>query len=115
MHSLIESIRFWAPFIIVSWVFGYFSTKFRAGNQYVRVPIWFFYFCGAPNLAGLQKGMLTRQGAGMQIISFILLIFALCFDIYFRDKNTSGLVGLWSSLVGSFIIIQILLRRSPYQ
>jgi hypothetical protein len=114
MQLIFENIRFWAPFIVVSWSFGYFSTKFGVGSQYVKVPIWLFYFCGAPKLIEFPKGVLTRQGVFMQLISLFLLVFALFFDIFFPDRITSGLVGLWSSLIGSVVIVQILLRRSPY-
>jgi hypothetical protein len=114
MQIIIESLRFWIPFIFISWLFGYFSTKFKSGAQYLRIPIWFYYFCGYPKIIGYPRGILTRQGAGMQIVSFFLLVFAICFDRFFPDRNTSGLVGIFSSLIGSFMVIQILLRRSSY-
>jgi hypothetical protein len=112
MYSIIESLRFWIPFVIVFWLLGYFSTRLSAGTQLVNTPIWFFYFCGAPKTNGLAKSQLTRLGAGLQLIALFQLIFALFFDFLFEDKELSGLVGLWSSLIGSLVVTRILVHRS---
>jgi hypothetical protein len=114
MQTLIESLRFWSPIVLISWLLGYLSNKYGAEGQYVRAPLWFFYFCGYPKIVNIPKGVLSRQGAGLQLISFFLLIFAVFFDRFFSDKNTSGIVGLGVGLIGAFITIQILLRYSSY-
>ncbi len=112
MGSIIESIRFWAPFVVVFWLLGFFSNKFRFDNEYLAIPKWFYYFCGAPNVAGLPKGMVTRSGVGSHLIAFFQLIFALFFDHFFKGREVGGFVGLWSSLLCTYFVIRILLHRS---
>jgi hypothetical protein len=114
MQVLIESLQFWLSFVLISWTLGYASNKFGKSSQCVRVPLWFFYFCGYPKIVTFPRGVLTRQGAFMQIVSFLLLVFALFFDRFFSDRNLSGIVGLGLGLVGAVIFIQILLRYSSY-
>ena len=112
IYSLISNIGFWIPFIILFWLSGYFSTRLRTSNEYVIVPVWLFYFCGAPKTEGVAKGLLTRAGASMQITALFQLVFAVFFDFLFKDENISGLVGLWSSLICSLVVTRLILRRT---
>ena|GEM_PF-3829207 len=111
-YALIESLRYWLPLATIFWLLGYFATRLVADDQYVRVPTWFFYFCGLPRINGINKGLITRMGAGLQIIAFFQLVFALFFDFLFQDKELSKIVGILTSLICSLIITRILASNS---
>lgn len=112
IYLIVDGLRYWLPLAAVFWLFGYFATRLGADNQYLRVSVWFFYLCGAPKNVGFENGLLTRMGVGFQIIAFFQIIFAIFFSFLFEDTDLSKLVGIFSSLIFSLLITNILVYRA---
>lgn len=116
MESIIQSIKFWAPFLIILWLLGYILTKVSEHeDQFISVPQWLFYICGAPKSKGLRATVLTRQGASLQILGFLIFLSAICIGFLVPEKNLSRFIVIWLSLILSLIFMTILRKTSHFK
>lgn len=106
-----EIVRFWLPIATFLWLSGFFTSKLNADSNFIRVPIWLFYLCGAPKSENLSREKLTRGGTFMQIFAFLLLFLGIGSIFVFTDEKLGKLVVFWSSLVLSVLYTRYLASR----